>query len=388
MLLTLVSNIQLVSQETKFTFNSLNQIKYCGNQNTKELLITLDIGEIKLEDDLESINFEIEYDISNFRIDNVLTSQTLIEQFEFIEFSIANDNGLVIIDAGNTTIGKKVVGNKVFLALSGKFVGGDCTKDGFIRVNRVLFNDEYKRPIVNSEVKFISATFDTLNSGKYQITKNIDTIYFDTLDVVKNVDLNFSYDNNFEYFTSKISKKINDTYSINDIKIENINFVLAKNITEDSIEFKVTKLDKKLESFNLIFEINKQKLDTNTYPFELNEIKFEDCNCNLKSEIDLPFISQIKYNKDTTDTNHTSITSKRKNNIYHLNKNILKVNNIDLDLKNLKIWDIQGQLIHNFEISDLTDLICNLEQEKNKVIILQFIYKDNTYYTNKLIIQD
>jgi hypothetical protein len=155
MLLTLVSNIQLISQDTKFEFNSLNQIKYCANQNSKELLVTLDIGEIKSEDGLESITFEIEYDISYFRFDFVLTSQTLLDQFEFKEYSISNEDGTILIDAGNTTIGKKVVGDKLFLALSGRFIGNDCSKDGFIRVNRVLFNDEYKRKNVINESYFI-----------------------------------------------------------------------------------------------------------------------------------------------------------------------------------------------------------------------------------------
>ncbi len=389
MLLTFVSNIQLISQVTRFQFNSLNKVKFCGNQSNKELLVTLDIGEIKTEDELESIAFEIEYDISYYRFDFVLTSQTLLDQFEYNDYKIINDEGLILIDAGNTTIGKKISGNKLFLALSGRFIGTDCTKDGFIRVNRVLFNDEYKRKNVINDPYFIVADIDTLNAGKYFIEKLQDTITFDSIDVVKDLELKIKYDFIFDYFTTKISKKsINSSYSINDVRLENINYFLAKNITDDSIEIKITKRDNKIEPFNLIFEINKNNLDTNTYKFNFNNLKFEVCNCNLNLEMDLPFISQIKYNKDTIDSNNSSIKQRGIRSIYSLNKSILKVNNKDLDLKYLKIWNLEGKLLNSFDLKENSNLIANLEQNKNEVLILQFIFKDNTYYTDKVIIQD
>lgn len=393
MLLTLVSNIQSYSNTdtTEFTFKSNNRIDICDNSLSKDILVTLELGEIKQDDNLESIAFEIVYDISIFRFDFVLTSNTLLDQFEYKNYSISNSEGVIVIDAGNTTIGKSVFGNKVFLALSGKVKSEICDKDGFIRVNRVLFNDEYKRKNLKLNTYLMPNEINIEKAGKWISRANFDTIFFDTNEVKKQVSFNISLDNSFEYFNFTMPKVIG-SYEINNIVLSNTKFLLAINDIENNFEIKISDTNKvntnKIKSFDLIFEINKNNIDTNDYEFKIQDLIFNDCNCNLNSESKPIFISQIKYNKDTIDTNDTtsiSVYNRKAENIYTFNNNILKIDNIDLDIKYIKIWNLQGNLLHNFDIKQTSNLIINLQNEFDNILLTQFIYKDNSYNTIKLL---
>lgn len=395
MLLTLVGNIQSYSKtdSTEFIFKSNNRIDICDNSLSKEILVTLEIGDIKPEDNLESIAFEIVFDISIFRFDFVLTSNTLLDQFEYKNNSISNSEGIIVIDAGNTTIGKSVFGNKVFLALSGRVKSDICNKDGFIRVNRVLFNDEYKRKNVKLNTFFMPNNINIEKAGKWASYTNIDTLLFDSNEVQKQFSFNINLDNSFDYFNFNMPKKIGN-YEINNIEISNKSLLLAVNENENNYEVKISDTTKlktnpnKIKTFDLIFEINKNEIDTNVYELKLQNLDFEDCNCNLNSESKPIFISKIKYKKDTVDTSDTTsigINIRKVKNIYTFNNNILKIENNDLDIKYIKIWNLQGNLIHNFDIKQTSNLIINLQNEIDKVLLTQFIYNDNSYNTIKLL---
>lgn len=385
MLFVITGNIPIYSQTdtTEFRFVTEDRIDVCDKTLSKDLLLVLNIGEIFKDDGLEVISFQIEYDIRSVKFDFVLTTNTLLDQFEYKNYSISNSEGVIVIDAGNNTIGETVFGNKPLLALTGKTKADECEVDSKIKVSRVLFNDEYKKQAVLAEPFYLPNSIDKGKAGKYNIKPEKDTLFFDSLTTNSNLKLEVQTSDKFSYMLLKYPKQIG-TYTVGELVIENNSLILAKEELKDSVLVKITNLND-VRNFDLNFEIIKTKNDTNSYSFKIDNIEFEHCNCNLNSNISPIIISQIKYNEDDSDT--TVSVYRGKQVIYSIDKNIIQIDNTNLELKLVKIWDTLGQELYTLNINNLTGLSLDLQQFNNKVLIAQFIYKDFSYNTTKLILQ-
>lgn len=388
MLLTIVSNMQLISEELVFDFNSLNKVNYCGNSNSKNVLFTLNIGEVKPEDNLEYIGFEINYDISKYKINFVLTSSTFLDEFEYKNYSIINSEGIIVVDAGFNSIGKKISGNKPLLAFSGTYIGEDCLDSGFITIRRVLLNEEYsKKDIRVNDFKITEQFFDT-KVNDYTIKTENDTIVYDSTEFEKIIPIKIELKSEFKSILGKFAKKLNDNYIIENIEINDSNLILAKDEINDTIIYKITNNDAAKRNIEILATIKKIENREDLIKINFGELNFGDCNCNKIQNNELGFIKQLKEIKDTTDSNNTSISKlKRIEPIYKLENKILQVFNNDLDLKEVKIWNLNGSLIHNIKMSESTNMIISLNEIEAKLILTQFIYKDNTYYTKKMILE-
>lgn len=385
MLLTFVSNIQLISQETIFEFKSLNKVDYCGNSNSKNILYTLSIGEVKPEDNLEYIGFEINFDISKYNFNFVLTSNTFLDEFEYKNYSISNSEGTIVVDAGFNSIGKKISGNKPLLAFSGVYIGEDCLDSGFITVRRILLNEEYtNKKYVVKDFKINNEFFDTKYKN-FTFKTEKDTIEFDSTEFEKTIPIKFELNSKFNSMNGKIYKKLKDNFIIDKIEIIDSNLILAKEELNDTINYKITNSNINLRKFEILATIKKIENKEELFKINFGEFNFGECNCNKIENNELGFIRQNKEIKDTTNTSLKEL--KRLEPIYKLENKILKVFNSELDIKEVKIWNINGNLVHNFKMYDSNNLIVNLNDIDLKILIIQFIYIDNTYFTQKAILE-
>jgi|GEM_PF-5747596 len=384
----MVSNLQLISQETVFNFTSIDKVNYCGNTNSKNVLFTLNIGEVKPEDNLEYIGFEINYDISKYKFNFVLTSSTFLDEFEYKNYSISNSEGIIVVDAGFNTIGKKISGNKPLLALSGEYIGKDCLDSGFITVRRILLNEEYtKKEFKVNDFKITTDFFDTKYSS-YTIKTEKDTIEYDSTEFEKVILIKIELESKFNSMNGKINKRLNNNYIIDKIEINDSNLILAKEEINDTIIYKITNNDINKRNIEILATIKKLENKEEVLKINFGELNFGDCNCNRIENNQLGFIRQFKEIKDTTDSTNNSINEiKRSEPIYKIENKILQVFNNDLDLKEIKIWNLDGNLIHNFRMLDSTNIIVNLSDIESKILIIQFIYTDNTYFTKKTILE-
>lgn len=384
----MVSNLQLISQETVFNFTSIDKVNYCGNTNSKNVLFTLNIGEVKPEDNLEYIGFEINYDISKYKFNFVLTSSTFLDEFEYKNYSISNSEGIIVVDAGFNTIGKKISGNKPLLALSGEYIGKDCLDSGFITVRRILLNEEYTKKVFKVNDFKISTEFFDTKYNSYTIKTEKDTIEFDSTEYEKVILIKFELKSNFDLVNGRFNKILNDNYIIDKIEINDSNLILAKDEINDTIIYKITNNEINKRNFEILANIKKLENKEELLKLNFGELNFGECNCNRIENNQLGFIRQLKENKDTTDTTNNSINKlKRLEPIYKLENKILQVFNDDLDLKEIKIWNLDGNLIHNFKMLESTNLIVNMNDIESKILIIQFIYTDNTYFTKKTILE-
>lgn len=186
----------------------------------------------------------------------------------------------------------------------------------------------------------------------------------------------------------RFNKILNDNYIIDKIEINDSNLILAKDEINDTIIYKITNNEINKRNFEILANIKKLENKEELLKLNFGELNFGECNCNRIENNQLGFIRQLKENKDTTDTTNNSINKlKRLEPIYKLENKILQVFNDDLDLKEIKIWNLDGNLIHNFKMLESTNLIVNMNDIESKILIIQFIYTDNTYFTKKTILE-
>ncbi len=124
---------------------SLYIVDACADANKKQVLITLNIGEVTRQDSLFGFNFEIKYDPSKIRFDFVLWQNTLADEFEIKHSRIDSKDSIIYGTFGHLNPSlAPVAGNKPLLAVIGYWLG-NCTDSSEISISYLEYTEEFQK---------------------------------------------------------------------------------------------------------------------------------------------------------------------------------------------------------------------------------------------------
>lgn len=318
-------------------------INLCKPDNNR-FTFAVNIGEVKTTDSLFGFNIEISYDPSKIRIINVLTGNTLSENFKENSFSFGYEENKVKGYA--TTMEVNIVppsGNKDLIAFFAEWIGkNDCNDSSIVEINSLEFTDEFQKKIdkfeqgvvytVNNpekdELLLITSdkreynipsgitelkTYVTISKPETSKTSSF-KVYFDNSDVlkikqIKNLD------------EHSIIKNVGDNYFDFDFTYANTNTEIG--ITYDYILRDTVK----------------------NYSYGVTKVEYSDCSCIYN------------YAGFRFDLIKDSVFASVQDDLridYDCNSNSVRIS--DSRIQNIKFVDILGRDLGNYEITEPTTI--------------------------------
>jgi hypothetical protein len=358
-LLLLSSSQNLKAEFQKVLLKNENQslIDLCGNQNLREILLTVNLGDVKISDSLLSYEFIIQYDTSKVRFQRALTLNTLASFFDIDNSTVSNSEARIYGSGGQlNNLFKPVAGSRPLIAFLGNFIG-NCGDSTNISMYKIEMNNEFKikydttnpsntitiygdviekneRNLKLSSFDTVSILFDTVISREIVLGSQIDNS-------MNNIELSFEYD--------KSLLSITDFISNGKSKLE------VDTIIENSLGC-VVRLSRK----------SKVKFD-DTLAFKMKSIQ----NKENESKIEVKLLNLDKCSCITGSNNLLSSVTHKKKSV-----SSVEIEN-ENDVINYQIFDYYGRNIVTIE---------NLEDIQNLTRGLYFI-KVNYSNQNSLILK-
>jgi len=146
LILTIGSSSKTLGKEKIIPYlESLYLVDACAEANRKQVLITLNIGEVTRQDSLFGFNFELKYDPSKIRFDFVLWQNTLAEDFEIKHSQIVSKDSIIFGTFGHINPSlAPTSGNKPLIAIIGYWLG-NCTDSSEISISYLEYTEEFQK---------------------------------------------------------------------------------------------------------------------------------------------------------------------------------------------------------------------------------------------------
>lgn len=135
--------------------NSIYSIDACGK--SKEVLITLEIGEIAKADSLFGFNFGLKFDSSKVKFTSLITQSTLSEFFDTKGSSVYSEDSLFAGYAANLNFALPPgSGNLPLVAVLGEWKT-DCPDSTQIWIEYIDFTEEFKKHVLKGDALTITS---------------------------------------------------------------------------------------------------------------------------------------------------------------------------------------------------------------------------------------
>lgn len=279
--------------------NSYYSIDACAS--AKEVLITLDIGEIAKTDSLFGFNFGLKFDSSKVKFTSLITQNTLSEFFDTKGFSVYPEDSVFSGYAANLNVALPPASGKLpMVAILGEWKT-DCPDSTNIWIEYIEFTEEFKKHVlvgdaltIASKVKdkaerkltlsFEKDSVNMINKDSDECLLKINTIdkaklkefKIDLINGVNNI-INCTAENDeANGFEIVKSEQFGDTLRLN------FNSVLDRNYGEVKLKFA------------------KQLQDTANYAIKAIAYGVNDCACITRFESDSISVLSNKKPDDTT----------------------------------------------------------------------------------------
>ncbi|MFH1051318.1 MAG: hypothetical protein V1779_10380 [bacterium] len=339
----------------------------CGSETEKKFIISVNVGEIKYEDEFLAVQVYFTYNPNKLLFLNLLDKNTLSEFFE-IKGSNVLDSGLYTAYATTMTM-NRVTGNKPLMAFEVKYLG-DCPDTAHINFDDIELDISQnfldKLNYKNKSVIIDFKTKETANSF-IEVSISQDTLKdFDEDSLaIANIKLNTNGLARVDSLDFEISFKKSENIQLIDIEAidsTGLKFVIDSLYTVDDTDTIRIKIHSRIFEEILDESIMKLKFKRlnkvdDTIRVDMNVIRINDCSCATSFKGDKLFVVS---EKDTS----TEVVS---NEFENENKNIYGYYNYISDefviktslgrFKKIVLYDIMGKLIEDRENTGNNDEI-------------------------------
>lgn len=302
-------NPSLKAQDTLQPWLKLQQtIDLCGSQSyEKEVLFTLELGQIKVADSLFGLNFELRYDPGVAEFIAFGTINTMYELFEWkdVTHSVSDSaiRGSVLIV---NTAKPPMASSRPFIAVSMRFKG-DCTDTAKFSISYIEFTDEFKKKINSYKGLDVVGEIKNKPDRLIKVYQNIDTLKFDTDTTNLTRSLNYSLEAN-DATNGKITiTDFNTNYVIDSIRSNDVSLSLSNFVQNDessySFEYDIKAKMKNQNAISLF--VREQVKDSLVFTYSIKNEILKECSCVLNTDSKSAYIAAYKKSKvdDTTSVN-------------------------------------------------------------------------------------
>jgi hypothetical protein len=335
-----VNNISAVlSQETS--------IDACGNQNSKQCILSVYLGPITKSDSLYGFDIGIAFNSKKIKFNSTLYSNTLSEFFETETRSFTFWDDTIRGYAGNFNISNpQVFGDKPLIAFLGDFVG-DCPDTSFVKLLWLEFTEEFKKNISDTVNAVIEAKIFDKPSRLLKAQFSADSLEFDeqlTKDVyikflygsearLGNIEFNFNLEDNILF---EISSLITESDKIEILDMIPIN---------KGLKVKVNILDSLSGSEALRLTIKQKKNTDEISKILIDSVKVDECSCITRLGTDTILLKG--YKKDSTSVEVKEKLNSIISSYYDSKTDEFIIKSVENKIKKVYLYDIRGILIES-----------------------------------------
>lgn len=355
---------------------SVFKVDACAESNKKEVLVLINIGDIKRSDSLFGFNFELKYDPGKIRFETVIWQNTIAEFFEIKQSNVSVLDSSVYGVAGHLSPSlSPVEGNDKALAAIYGYWLGDCPDSTMLSLSYLEYTEEFKKvnigyeptwvysEILDKPERAVNYKFDT-DEVKFQSDSLIDVLL--KLDVASNEPTRL----NFELELSNQEFEIVEVVSL-----DTLNIIENLTKTQNGYFVDINKVKPVLNGLKISIK-NKGTIGEYLGTLQLHHIGFGDCDCITRNEEDE--VSLHSLIKD--DTTSVFETPKYKAVYSNLNKMII-VRTSTNDTKNIKLYNLQGKLVEQLT-TDRNHIEINAEHYENGLYLLEIVEQDKKQIIN------
>lgn len=248
----------------------------CTEDNKKEILVLLKIGEVKKTDSLFGFNFEIKYDPSKIRFDNVIWQNTLSEFFDTKQSTIRPDEKAIYGTAGHLDPSKPPVsGNLALVALYG-VMKTDCPDSSLLEISYLEFTEEFKKVVDTFQNTKVYSIVSPKPERKLEMTFNIDSLFFNS-DSLAEIELSLNHGDNRLTSTEFLLEIDNEDFWIDDIISSDPNCIIE---TADIENGKSVALTNNANDCKVNIKIkNKGTAGEYESSLRIKSVKVGNCDC-------------------------------------------------------------------------------------------------------------
>lgn len=286
LLLLISSSTQnLFSEDCEIEILNYYTVDACEDRNERDILLALDAGVIKKEDQFFGYELAIIIDTSRIRITDIAKINTLSEFMDHASFAVYSDT--IVVSA--VTLGNNPIwGSSKVIALSG-YYKDSCAGSALVEIDYFYPTDEFQRDIVyKTRETEILAEIKDLNDRKMTIGSAIDTLKGFEEDSVAECEFEIELfeKKQVREFEFKLELLNGQKFEIQDIVgiDENLE-ILEKNPTEKGLiaKARILKSSDKFELTCTVKDLEK-KLNKDRLLFEI--LNINDCACVTRFEGD------------------------------------------------------------------------------------------------------
>ncbi|HRP02222.1 MAG TPA: T9SS type A sorting domain-containing protein [Candidatus Kapabacteria bacterium] len=371
-------------EKVDIKLNSHYDVKYCNKlEDTKEVLITIGIGDVKKSDSLYGFNFSIKYDRSKLYFHSKITTNTLTEFADFSDMSFGIEKGKIIgYGLNNFTL---MSGKKDLIGFYGEYIGTICDNDSaLVELEYIEFTDEYQNTVNRLDTIWIKPkkveTDYTITTSFLEDNYNYDSTKTNVLSLKAESDKLLKYD----YLAYDIQAE-NNAYLLN---LDNLNKDLElEQYEQNEHGFKIVVKMKPEVPFipNLnLFDIKINRTDKITDTLSkiiVRPIQLSNCNC-------------YNYNKVTGDSIRIKYIASKINNVeddthelyqVSIHNNVFSVYSNSNNITKVQLFNSVGEIIIN-------DFINQSSYSKNINLVngvyFSLIWVDKKVVTRKILINN
>ncbi|QLH54820.1 MAG: hypothetical protein CH6_4177 [Candidatus Kapaibacterium sp.] len=339
------------------------KIDVCGNENQKQFILVMSIGNVQRSDSLFGFNFQISFDKENVKFTDALYLNTLSEFFDMKSVSFDSANGK--INGYAVSLGMEpIYGNRPLIAFYGKWIS-KCPDTANFSIDYIEFTDEFKTTIDSMKPTILIGEVFPKDDRVFRVSSPKDTIV--SADSISEFDLLVS-----------ISK---------DSRIDNFNLICkfdSEKLSIDSVvpasedfEFLNSEVDD-LGNLKLSFANKNDIGNRNTIKFYLKHLM---PNVFSKITISPEFDLECKCVTDFTKDSVYVVYKKEISNYFEEENN-----EFNIDGNYIQIYDVMGRLIKEVYLEcSLSDGDTSFMNEIGKGIYFVVIRKGNSKIINREI---
>jgi hypothetical protein len=301
------SNQKLYSEECSIEILSNYKVDACEIRNERDVLLSLDAGEIKKSDQFFGYELAIIIDTNKIRITDVATFNTLSEFMDQTVFRTYSDT--VVVSAA--TLGSiPIWGDLQVVALSG-YYKDTCTGSAIVKIDYFYPTDEFTRDIVyKSRQTEVIAEIEDKNNRRIEISSKLDTLKEFNEDSVAicEFDVDLIEKRQVKEFEFKVELLDGKKFKILDILVqENELEILEKNEIENGWKVRAS-LKQSLDKYTMTCTVKDKEKNSNKDRLFFEILNVNDCACITRFEGDnimiegdqetsVKDISQLEINK-------------------------------------------------------------------------------------------
>jgi len=366
--LVFLCHAQSESEYRPFLRNN-NNIDLCGNSFQREVLFTLNLGNIVRADSLYGVDFRIIFDTTKIKINSWASLNTLFERFDKRDVFISNNDGAVYGYAAifANIFGPPVTGNLPFLAFSGEFIG-DCFDSAFVKIDYVEFTDEFGKEVTGYDNIYIVGGISDRPERKLSVFPEVNLADLDTNETfaVKYKVSSFAKVDSLllEFHLSGDSLIIADVSLIANDVIKKLNFDNKSISAELSLN-----ATSEIDLFEVTFK--RESTDSLTGVFNPKLIIFDECSCvRFYESIDLALKARkIEIVEDTLSVRSDVFD------YFQVVDNQLMLKDNVFNVSQIEIYNLLGESVLSKSENEIQNVI-DLNGISERLVFIRLSFRD------------